>query len=91
MTTASALYRDCARLFMVGFPGPRIDPEKHKFSDSYRITAFWLAWVSKKYDMRLVPALDLALRKAEDPMPIFAKMTGKGPDELWKEFLDSKP
>ena len=27
MTTASALYRDCARLFMVGFPGTRIDPD----------------------------------------------------------------
>jgi beta-N-acetylhexosaminidase len=25
--TASALYRDCARLFMVGFPGPRIDKD----------------------------------------------------------------
>lgn len=70
---------------------PRIDPEKNKYSDSYRVTAYWLAWVSKKYDMRLVPAIDLALRKAEDPMPIFAKMTGKEPEELWKEFLDSKP
>ena len=27
MTTASALYRDCARLFMVGFPGTRIDAD----------------------------------------------------------------
>jgi len=25
--TASALYRDCARLFMVGFPGTRIDAD----------------------------------------------------------------
>lgn len=27
MSPASALYRDCARLFMVGFPGPRIDAD----------------------------------------------------------------
>ncbi len=24
---SNALYRDCARLFMVGFPGPRIDDD----------------------------------------------------------------
>ena len=27
MTTASALYRDCARLFMVGFPGTTVDQD----------------------------------------------------------------
>ncbi|WP_075006371.1 beta-N-acetylhexosaminidase [Stigmatella aurantiaca] len=27
MTPSSALYRDCARLFMVGFPGPRVDAD----------------------------------------------------------------
>ncbi|WP_093523479.1 beta-N-acetylhexosaminidase [Stigmatella erecta] len=27
MTSSSALYRDCARLFMVGFPGPRVDAD----------------------------------------------------------------
>jgi hypothetical protein len=70
---------------------PRIDPEKSKYTDSYRTTAYWLAWCSKKYDMGLVPALDKALRNREDPMPLFAKLTGKDADALWKEFLESKP
>lgn len=72
-------------------PRPRINPEKAKYTDAYRTTAYWLAWVSRKYDMRLVPALDGALRKGDDPMPIFEKFTKKKADELWKEFIDSKP
>lgn len=72
-------------------PRPRINVDRAKYSDSYRTTAYWLAWVSKKYDMRLVPALDLAMRKREDPMPLFQKMTGKTPDELWTEFVATLP
>jgi hypothetical protein len=68
-------------------PRPKIDPEKNKYTDSYRVTAYWLAWVSRKYDMRLVPALDRELRKGEDPIPVFSKMSGKSPEELWKEFV----
>jgi len=62
------------------------DFSKAKYSDSYRTTAVWLAFVSKKYDMRLVPCLDLELRSGRDPMPIFKKLTGKTADELWDEF-----
>ncbi len=72
-------------------PRPRIVYEKAKHTDSYRTTAYFLAWVSRRYDMRLVPALDLALRKAEDPMPVFAKLTGKQVEDLWKEFIASRP
>jgi hypothetical protein len=27
------------------------------------------------------------MRDREDPMPLFEKLTGKGPDALWAEFL----
>lgn len=65
----------------------RIDPAKSKYTDSYRTTAMWLAWCSRAHDMRLVPALDLALRNGEDPLPLFEKLCGKGPDGLWAEFV----
>lgn len=65
----------------------KIDPAKSRYTDSYRTTGMWLAWCSRKYDMRLVPALDKAMRDREDPMPLFEKVTGKSPDELWKEFV----
>lgn len=58
-----------------------------KMTDGYRVTAYFLAWASKKYDMRLVPMLDLSLRKAEDPIPIFAKVTGKSAEDLWNDFV----
>jgi hypothetical protein len=72
-------------------PRPRIDYEKANYTDSYRTTAYFLAWVSRRYDMRLVPTLDLALRKSEDPMPVFQRLTGKNVEELWKEFIASRP
>jgi hypothetical protein len=72
-------------------PRPRINVEKANYSDSYRTTGYWLAWVSRKYDKRIVPALDRAMRKREDPMPLFEKMTGKDAAALWKEFIESKP
>ncbi len=65
----------------------KIDPEKSKYTDAYRITAVWLAWCTQKYDRRLVPALDSALRNHEDPMPVFQKVTGKDADALWREFV----
>lgn len=70
---------------------PRIDPEKSKYTDSYRTTGYWLAWAGKKYNQGLVPALDRAQRKREDPMPVFEKLTGKDADALWKEFIEGKP
>jgi hypothetical protein len=71
-------------------PRSRIDPIKATYHDAYRTTAWWLAYVSDKYDRRLVPALDLAMRNKKDPMPIFQQMTGKTPDELWTEFMASR-
>jgi hypothetical protein len=70
---------------------PRIDPEKSKYTDAYRVTAYWLAWASRRYDMRLVPELDRAMRNREDPMPVFERVTGKDADALWSEFIASKP
>jgi hypothetical protein len=70
-------------------PRHRIDREKASYRDAYRTTAWFLAWTSAKYDRRLVPALDRALRKAEDPLPVFLQMTGKDIDALWSEFVAS--
>jgi len=70
---------------------PKIDPKKAKYTDSYRTTAYWLAWASKQYDARLVFELDRALRHREDPMAVFTKLTGKDADALWTEFLAQNP
>ncbi len=67
-------------------PRSKINFEKATYHDAYRTTAYWLAWVAAKYNRGLVPALDLNLRNAEDPIPTFAKLTGKEPQALWDEF-----
>ena len=69
-------------------PRPRIT-EASKMTDGYRVTAYFLAWAGKRYDLRLVPGLDAALRKGEDPMPVFQKVCGKSAVEVWKEFVSA--
>jgi hypothetical protein len=66
-------------------PRPRLGPTA-TYHDSYRTTAAFLAWVSYHYDERLVPALDLEMREGRDPIPVFEKLTGKTPDQLWTEM-----
>ncbi len=65
----------------------KIDPQKSSYTDGYRTTAMWLAWIGKRYHMAIVPCLDRVLRDAEDPMPEFKRVTGKTADELWTEFV----
>jgi hypothetical protein len=65
----------------------KINPAKSKYTDAYRTTAVWLAWAGRKYNYALVPCLDKAMRDKRDPMPIFAKLTGKNADDLWQEFV----
>lgn len=72
-------------------PRPRIDPQKAKYTDAYRTTAYFLAWASRKHHMGLVPALDRALRNRENPLPVFERLTGRDVDTLWKEFIAAKP
>lgn len=68
-------------------PRPRIDPEKSSYKQGYGIAASFLAWASRTYDMRLIPALDRELRQGKNPYPVFESMTGKDVDALWAEFV----
>ncbi|MES1227016.1 MAG: basic secretory protein-like protein, partial [Armatimonadota bacterium] len=67
-------------------PRRPIDFSKATYRDAYRTTAWWLGWVAQKYDLRLVPMLDLKLRRGQDPMPMFRLYTGKEAPALWDEF-----
>jgi hypothetical protein len=67
-------------------PRSRIDPLKASYRDSYRITAAFLAWITGKYDRRIVPTLDKALRENRYRDAIFSEVTGKDLDTLWSEF-----
>jgi len=66
-------------------PHPKIT-ERNKYTDSYRVTAEFLAWCQHHENYHLVTELDRAMRHGEDPMPVFQKVTGKDVDALWSEF-----
>jgi len=72
-------------------PRPRIDPAKASYRDSYRTTAAFLAWASHKFDERLVPRLDAALREKRDPLPVFDELAGKSIDDVWSDFVSTLP
>jgi hypothetical protein len=58
----------------------------HKYTDSYRITARFLAWLEKHENQGIVKKLDSALRGGTYTNSIWEKETGKSLDELWKSY-----
>ncbi len=72
-------------------PRTPIRIETAKYTDSYRTTAWFLAWITGKYNRSLVALLDRALRDGTYSDDLFKTATGKTVDELWSEFLISLP
>ncbi len=71
-------------------PGPsigRFNPDKAKYTDSYRTTARFLAWIEKTHDKAIVAKLNEACRLGKYKPEIFKDATGKTVDELWDEFI----
>lgn len=68
-------------------PRTPVNPEKAKYTDSYRTTAAFLAFVVAKYDRGIVKRLDKALRERTYSDEIFQQVTGKTVDTLWGEYI----
>jgi len=58
------------------------------YRDGYGTSGAFLAWMTWKYDRRVVRRLDSALRMSEYKDSIFRDVTGKDLPELWTEFLE---
>lgn len=72
-------------------PRTRVNPDTAKYTDSYRTTAAFLAWVGAKYDRGLVRKLDSALRDSKYTPALFEQSTGKNLDTLWDEYKATLP
>ncbi len=59
---------------------------EQSYTNSYRITARFLAWVTYNYDNDFVVTLDKNMREATYSDDIWKKNTGKSLDQLWKEY-----
>lgn len=68
----------------------RLNPETAQYNGSYRTTAAFLAFVSEKYDLKLVTKLNAILRAGKYQPETWRELTGKSVEELnqdWRRSL----
>lgn len=65
--------------------GP-IDAKRARYDDSYRVTAAFLAYLTKKYDKEIVRKLNKLMREGEYKKEVFQKLTGKTLEQLGTEW-----
>ena len=65
--------------------------EKNSYTNSYRVTAAFLAWVTHRYDHNLVRKLDRAMKEKRYVETLWVDSTGKKLDDLWTEFVAAQP
>jgi hypothetical protein len=68
-----------------GWSLPALRPE-HRVSDSYRVTARFLAWLEAHVKPGIVRTLDLAMREKRYADTIWQQETGQSLDELWQRY-----
>jgi hypothetical protein len=66
---------------------PHPNPEKAKYTDSYRTTAAFLNFVIEAHDKDFARELNTVLRAGQYSPEIWTKYTGKTVDELWDEYV----
>jgi hypothetical protein len=68
---------------------PKPNPEKSKYSDSYRTSGHFLDWTLKTYDKDIVVKLNAACREARYSDELWKEYTGKTLEELGAEWKAS--
>jgi hypothetical protein len=67
----------------------RLNPETAQYNGSYRTTAAFLAFVTEKYDAKLVTKLNAILRAGRYQSETWRDLTGKSVEELNQEWRRS--
>ena len=62
------------------------NPERNTYKDSYQVTGGFFMWIEHAYDKEFVKKLNQHARSRTWSDDVFEKYTGKGPEELWKEY-----
>lgn len=65
-----------------------INPKRQNYSDSYRTSAQFIAWVEENHP-GFVQKTNAALRKGEFQNVLIREITGKSVEQLWTEFTES--
>ncbi|WEK33654.1 MAG: basic secretory protein-like protein [Candidatus Pseudobacter hemicellulosilyticus] len=63
--------------------------KEHSYENAYRVTARFLLWIEQTKKKGFVKKLDAAMRTKTYSPAIWAELTGKNVDELWKEYSEN--
>lgn len=66
---------------------PKVDPQRAKYTDSYRTTGAFLDFVVEKHDANAVKKLNAAMREGKFRDALWQEYTGKTADDLWAEYV----
>jgi hypothetical protein len=66
---------------------PRPNPERAKYTDSYRTTAAFLDYVVREHDDDAITKFNAAMRDGEYGEALWKEYTGKTVDELWSDYI----
>lgn len=69
--------------------GTRPNPARSKYTDSYRITAGFLNYITEKVDKDIVMKMNAAMRHGRYNADLWKEYTGKTVDELWADYIKS--
>lgn len=67
--------------------GTRPNPARSKYTDSYRITAGFLNYLTSAHDKDIVMKLNAAMRQGKYTPEVWSEYTGKTVDQLWDEYI----
>lgn len=67
---------------------PRPDPARTRYTDSYRVTAAFLNYLTETQDPRIVPKLNAAMREGRYRPELWKELTGRTVDELWAKYAE---
>jgi len=67
----------------------RVNPDRHKYTDSYRITGAFFNWIVLTHDAGFIKKLNAACRYRNYSIDLFREYTGLTVDELWDGFIQS--
>ena len=67
----------------------RVNPDRAKYTDSYRITGAFFNWIVLTHDAGFIKRLNAACRNGNYSVELFKDYTGLTVDELWDGFIQS--
>ena len=67
----------------------RVNPDRAKYTDSYRITGAFFNWIVLTHDAGFIKRLNAACRNGKYSIELFKEYTGMTVDELWDGFIQS--